>query len=116
MGIFENPDTWGSSAWIFLYCIVNTFPENPSTIEKIHYEKFFNDLKNVLPCTICRKHYKKWLVLMPIDKYLKSKESLKEWLFLLHNFVNLRLDKKFIPIKMADDIMKEHIKTICNKH
>jgi len=108
MGIFENPNTWGSSAWVFLYCIANTYPENPLHIEKIQYERFFNDLQFVLPCKKCRTHYQKWLTFSPIYPHLQSRYALKEWLFLLHNYINIRLDKGIIrDYDTAEKIMKK---------
>lgn len=116
MGIFENPNTWGSPAWIFIYCIVNTYPENPSLTEKLHYKNFFDSLQFILPCKICRKHYLEWLNINPIYKYLKNKQSLKSWLFLLHNNVNLRLNKKcFQDLETSDLIMQKYIQKCMKK-
>jgi hypothetical protein len=93
---FANPKVWGSSGWVFLHCISNTFPENPSKTEKKQYIDFFISLSNVLPCVLCRNHYKEWLKFHPIQKYVKNKELLKNWIFMMHNYVNFRLQKKLI--------------------
>ena len=50
---------WGPRLWYVLHLITFNYPENPSFIDKQHYETFFLSLQNVLPCSICREHYKK---------------------------------------------------------
>lgn len=93
---YKSPKIWGKSTWIFLYCIVNTYPEYPSKKEKKEYKIFFESLQNILPCKLCRHHYKIWLEINPIDKNLNSQKDLYKWLILLDNFIRLRLNKPLI--------------------
>ena len=93
---FAKPDTWGSSCWIFLHCVANTYPISPTALEKKQYMQFFNSLKQVLPCKICRIHYAEWLKSESIQYHLQNRESLKKWLFMLHNYINTRLQKKLL--------------------
>jgi FAD-linked sulfhydryl oxidase len=112
MMTFANPNVWGSSGWVLMHCIANTYPESPTPAEKTHYFRFFDSLKNVLPCKLCRKHYNEWLEMFPIRKYLGSRQQLKDWVFRLHNYVNQRLQKKLVPSCESSDktIMKFAIK------
>ena len=54
-----NPEVWGPGAWTFLHSITFQYPEKPTDIDKQKYYTFFNSLKNVLPCPVCRDHYNK---------------------------------------------------------
>jgi FAD-linked sulfhydryl oxidase len=93
---FANPEVWGSSGWIFLHCIANTYPAQPTRREKKEYKDFFYALIYVLPCRVCRLHYAEYLQSNPIQYHLDSQDSLKKWLFSLHNYVNVRLEKKIL--------------------
>jgi len=50
---------------------------------------FFDSLRSVLPCPMCRQHYAKHLQKLPIQ--VQSREDLMMWLFELHNLVNREL-------------------------
>ena len=49
---------------------------------------FFDSLKTILPCEICRGHYKEFLKKKPISPYLDNKKSLMEWVLDCHNNIN----------------------------
>ena len=105
MTTFANPKVWGSSAWVFLHCISRTFPETPNIQDRNNYILFFRSLAEVLPCKLCRNHYREWLQLYPIEKYVANRDSLKNWVFLMHNYVNLRQRKKLIKDCDSGDII-----------
>ena len=109
MGLFENPNTWGSSSWVLLHCVSMTFPKTPTTKEINDYAAFFKSLKNVLPCKICRKSYTVWLKDHP--PYFSSRKEAIHWVIDVHNYVNVRLGKKKYPKRQA---LKE-INLMCNK-
>ena len=87
-----EPNIWGPGAWTFLHSITFQYPEIPSDIEKQKYYVFFNSLKNVLPCPICRGHYESNLETLPIR--LDTRQDLIEWLIDVHNEVNRMNNKK----------------------
>lgn len=88
---------WGSHAWVFLHCIGNTFPSRCNMLQKEQYRAFFNALLYVLPCKLCQQHYSQWIQAEPIHDAVSSSNTLKRWIFNLHNHVNARLDKKGLP-------------------
>jgi FAD-linked sulfhydryl oxidase len=108
---FANPDVWGSSAWVFLHSVSNTFPDSPTSLEKKNYILFFYSLAEILPCKLCRSHYKEWLRLYPVDKFVSSQKKMNHWVFLMHNYVNLRLKKKLMKnSESCDEAILDHAK------
>ena len=83
-----EPSVWGPPCWFFLHTISFYYPEKPSFKDKNNYYNFFINLENIIPCEICRNHYKKNLKEFPITPYLDSKKSLIQWVVNLHNLVN----------------------------
>ena len=87
-----EPNIWGPGAWTFLHSITFQYPESPSDMEKQKYYVFFNSLKNVLPCPVCRGHYETNLENLPIR--LDTRQELIEWLIDVHNEINIMNNKK----------------------
>jgi len=56
---------------------------------------FYESLQIVIPCPICRTHYKEALVTIPIR--LGSRNELVEWVYDIHNHVNEQLGKPIFP-------------------
>ena len=88
-----EPSKWGSQAWTFLHAITYVYPENPTDSDKKTHYDFFMGLKNVIPCMKCRRHYEKHINELPIKFYLNSRDSLIDWLYKIHNKVNVSLGK-----------------------
>lgn len=94
---WSQPSLWGRPTWMFLYCVVKTFPEQPSTRQKREYLLFFHSISSILPCKLCRRHYRQWLRRHPIEDHLGCSEQLEAWLLDLHNYIRQRLRKPPIP-------------------
>ena len=83
-----NTTKWGPSAWLFLHCITLNY----NTKSKKEYFMFFKSLQYVLPCRVCRDHYKNIInstgkkTHLSIQKF-ESRETLSYWLFCVHNKV-----------------------------
>lgn len=85
----SGPDVWGPHGWKFIHYITLGYPNNPSNQDKKQYYEFFDNLKNVLPCSICGNHYKEHLKVFPLsDKVLSNKVKFIEWGINMHNMVN----------------------------
>lgn len=82
---------WGRPAWKFLFTIIFSYPQKPTSRNKYEMKEFFTSLGNILPCKYCRDSYKKYIKQIPIDNYLGSKKELCFWLYTLHNKVNDKL-------------------------
>jgi hypothetical protein len=94
-----DPAIWGAHLWYVLHIITMTYPKEPSEYTKRAYHDFFNNLKDVLPCDICKKHYSKFIKEFPITPHLDSRENVVKWLIQIHNFVNLELGKPVMDVE-----------------
>jgi hypothetical protein len=93
---------WGPKLWYILHLISFNYPENPDIITKRYHHDFFENLKNVIPCVICRNHYKNHLENNPISPHLDNKYLFSKWVVNLHNQVNIMLGK---PIKSYEEVV-----------
>jgi Erv1 / Alr family len=55
---------------------------------------FYNSMVDVLPCPICRTHYEANLEEMPVEPALKSRVELIQWVWRMHNRINVQLGKR----------------------
>ena len=102
-----KPEIWGPHAWIFLHSITFDYPDNPSIKTKENYKNFFENLQNILPCEMCRNHYRENLKRNPMNNYvLRSRKNLIEWLIDVHNSVNKSNNK---PKLRYQDVMKKYL-------
>lgn len=102
-----KPNIWGPHAWIFLHSITFDYPDKPTTDTKRNYKNFFENIQYVLPCDMCRIHYKKNLKKFKItDKVLSSRKNLIEWLIDLHNRVNKMNNKPQLSYK---DVVNKYL-------
>jgi hypothetical protein len=81
-----EPAEWGRSAWKFLHACSFAYPQNPTPKQRESALSVFNNLGDILPCPICRGHYKENIAINP--PRVANKESLSHWLVELHNSVN----------------------------
>jgi len=104
---------WGPGCWLFLGCVVTTYPEkidmkNPEDVSRMkHTLNFFKELAHVLPCKYCRASFIEFSKEIPIDKYLKTRKDLCHWLYMMHEKVN---DKLKIPKSE-----RPSLKDVCQK-
>lgn len=97
-----DPKLWGKYFWGVAHYITISYPNNPSTEDKLHVKQFFDLLTFLLPCENCRNHYINNLKINPLsDEILNSKYRLIEWLVSLHNEVNGRTGKKLFTVEDA---------------
>ena len=101
-----EPNIWGPFMWFILHIITFNYPNNPTSFDKEAHRDFFNNLRNVIPCANCRKHYTKNIQNYPITPHLDNKKTLIEWLIFIHNQVNISLGKRTYTINEVLDIHK----------
>lgn len=100
-----NPYFWGGPAWIFIFSIIESYPEKPNDKEKQMFFYFFISLMEVLPCDGCRRNYSAKLYssfnskcdfsldpenecLFNLHEALESKTKLQRWGYALKRYVN----------------------------
>ena len=98
---FKKKNTFWNNVWIFLHFQVGlVYPISPNPIDKLYFKRYFNHLGKTLPCPICRQHYLRLLKRYPIVNYLGNRSKLIQWLHLIHNQVNNRLNKPKFSAKL----------------
>lgn len=95
LGIPKNNE-WGPILWEMLHGIAEKLGRN--TIKQIQDDQrremimVLRYTENVMPCALCRGHYKEWRSKHPIDKLPEEmnafKEAVRAWLFNLHQEIN----------------------------
>ena len=99
------PSVWGPIFWNTIHIATLGYPPNPSAADKDGMRKFFESLKTVIPCPVCREHYKQHLAESPVEPALESKGQLVHWAWNLHNQVNDMLGKPTITVDQFLDNM-----------
>lgn len=97
-----KPEIWGPHLWFILHLISFEYPENPTEYDKRVYYDFYTSLKDVIPCEMCKKHYRDHIHQHPIGPHLDKKDTLIKWVIDVHNFVNKSLGK---PILTYPEVM-----------
>ncbi len=108
-----NQNVWGPHLWFSLHTISFTYPIRPKESDKEEYKSFFIALQHVIPCSICKKNYKRHLQEFPVDAHLDSRKDLVYWVIDLHNMVNSETGKRVISyedaIQRYEDAYKKKI-------
>ena len=90
---------WGPAAWKFLHSATFAVPKRLSPEQQHAFKTFFTYLPDVLPCAICREHYKQYVLNHPIQT--STREELSKWLVGVHNNVNEITNKPRISYECA---------------
>jgi hypothetical protein len=100
-----NQNIWGPHLWFSLHTMSFNYPLKPNNKDKNEYKNFFNSLKYVIPCSVCKKNYIRHLNELPIEKHLSNRKELVYWVIDLHNMVNGETGKKIISY---DNVIKKY--------
>lgn len=106
-----NQNIWGPKYWFTLHTMTFEFPQNPTYNDRKIYYNLFTSLQYLLPCSVCRQHYKKNLKEIPVENNLYSRKSIVYWLIDIHNKVNVETGKR---IYSYDEVISIYSK-ILNK-
>ena len=105
-----DPVKWGPHLWFFLHTISFTFPQNPTYDNKLKYLEFYNSLKYMLPCELCRTHYIQHIQHAPPNT--NSRKDLVIWTIDLHNRVNKSLNKREYTYQEVIELYRGYFKNI----
>jgi hypothetical protein len=87
------PSVWGPFFWHTIHIVALGYPKNPTYTDKKCAKEFYESLTYLLPCAICRQHYKEHLIKNPLTPFLDSRTDLIKWTVDIHNNVNKMLEK-----------------------
>jgi hypothetical protein len=105
-----NPMIWGPAAWKFFTTVAFGYPDTPTDDEKIAAFNFFESLRYLLPCGVCKEHYDENFATTPVN--VESRDTLSHWVVDFHNIVNKSLGKPIISYEtVAAKYPKEECKS-----
>ena len=87
------PSVWGPFFWHTIHIVALGYPKNPTYTDKKCSKEFYEALAFLLPCSVCREHYKEYVQEKPISTFLDSRTDLIKWTIQIHNKVNKMLGK-----------------------
>ena len=87
------PSVWGPFFWHTIHIVALGYSKNPTYTDKKCAKEFYESLAFLLPCSVCREHYKGYLQEKPISTFLDSRTDLIKWTIQIHNKVNQMLGK-----------------------
>ena len=106
---------WGPTGWVFLHCIAQNYPQEPTSEQKENYLQFFKLVGNVLPCRYCRDSYQEFIKYTLNDQVMKNRQTFTKWLYDIHNKINKKLGiKDCITFKQVTD-KYESFRSKCTK-
>jgi hypothetical protein len=91
-----KPEYWGPSIWYLIHSITYAIDDDEYFTKYKHsYFQFYESLRRIIPCPICRNHFIN--IMKNKDIYeCKTKEDIINWGISKHNNVNKRLKKNNI--------------------
>jgi len=96
-----DTNKWGKHGWIFLHYVTLNYPTNPTQNDIDNYYNFFDSIKYVLPCDLCKTNYSYHLNNFSLLNALQSRNLLIKWLIDIHNETNKLLGKKQLSYDTA---------------
>jgi hypothetical protein len=96
---------WQRITWIFFHTVTLNYNEN----YKQEYINFFDSLKVIIPCSICRNHYNNNLNKdhLKIENNINNDRIFK-WTIDLHNEVNKMHHKKIWSYEESESYYRHH--------
>lgn len=95
LGVPRNNE-WGPILWDMLHGAAERLGRN--NVKQIQDDQrremimVLRDVETIMPCALCRGHYKEWRSKHPIDRFPEEmnafKEAVRTWLFNLHQEIN----------------------------
>jgi hypothetical protein len=76
-----------------MHIVAIGYSKHPTYTDKKCAKEFYESLAYLLPCSICREHYREHLTKHPIATFLDSRTDLIKWTIMIHNHVNKMLGK-----------------------
>jgi hypothetical protein len=88
-----KPELWGPPIWNLFHTLIEKISEDDYRIIGLELYGFIKQICNYLPCPECASHATRFLSGVKIET-VSNKEGLRKILFILHQNVNMRKQKK----------------------
>lgn len=113
-----DPKEWGPTLWKIIHIVSEQLGKNTNIImqkdEMTYYKAFQRKIYYILPCKICREHYKEYMKNIKDIEYSDFKKDSKTFYLNLHNELNLRNSTNQFRFEELDTY-KEYTKDDLNK-
>ena len=73
------PSVWGPFFWHTIHIVAIGYPKKPTYIDKKCAKEFYESLAYLIPCSVCRTHYKEHITSNPLTPFLDSRTDLIKW-------------------------------------
>jgi hypothetical protein len=100
---YPGTEEWGPILWKILHGLAEKIGTAPSLDEELReWKRLLTFTVDIIPCDVCKKHYKQVLQDRPIGGILKmnapeASTFLRTWLWTLHNEINVDNSKPELP-------------------
>ncbi len=94
-----GPEIWGPFFWTTMHIVSLGYSATPNEEERAGAAAFYNSLATMIPCPVCREHYREFLKEEPVESATMNRDTLIDWVFRLHNKVNARLGKPVLSFE-----------------
>jgi hypothetical protein len=100
---YPGTEEWGPILWKILHGLAEKVGKAPCLDEEVReWKRFLTFTADIIPCDVCKKHYKQVLLDHPIGGILKMNASvastfIRTWLWTLHNEINVENSKPELP-------------------
>lgn len=102
-----SPSVWGPIVWSSMHIASLGYSNTPNDDEKRAAIEFYQALVYMIPCPICRQHYKRFLDTYPVKDAVGNRNDLIHWVFRIHNKVNVQLGKPEFSLEQYIHAMTE---------
>ena len=117
-----DPKEWGPVVWKILHIVTEQLGKNTIPVmqndEMTYYKAFQRKVYYILPCKLCRQHYKDYYKNIRDVDYGIFKETSKTFFLNLHNDVNIRNSAKqftFDDLNIYTQYSKNDLDIIMNE-
>jgi len=109
-----QPSIWGPPIWTLFHTLIEKIKEENF---KNIYMELFNHIKRIcsyLPCPDCSQHATLFLSKVKYE-HISNKNDFKNMLYVFHNKVNIRKQKKLLPYSELNKYKNYNILAVYNK-
>lgn len=96
-----SKEFWSHSIWFVIHFSACHAPKKLNRDWILAFKAFVCCLLFILPCPVCREHWRDNLATLPIDPYFRNCNTIFEWTVAQHNGVNKMLEKPLLNVKDA---------------
>jgi hypothetical protein len=105
---------WGPPIWIFFHSLIEKIKDENFSDVRIPVINFIRQISSNLPCPDCSNHATLFFSKVNFN-FIKTKDDLRQLLYVFHNMVNKRKNKKPFSISGLQSYQNVNLIEIYNK-